>query len=98
MNEREEFESNFVERNPGIAQWSVHEFSIRKPEELYPSGIEGEWEAWKSSRAAALREALLLSEATAKEVGGQFWETHRLNTGLLKFRAAILALLGDKQA
>jgi hypothetical protein len=34
---------------------------------------------------AALEEAMKLGEDVAEQVGGKFWETHMLNTGLLKF-------------
>ena len=39
-----------------------------------------------------IEDAAKLAEETAKEVGGKFWETHRLNTGLLSFITKIRAL------
>lgn len=32
----------------------------------------------------AKRQAIDLAKRIAKEVGGEFWETHRLNVGLLR--------------
>jgi len=49
-------------------------------------------------RIQELREALReLPKQVAKEVGGQFWETHMLNTGLLKFIKRSEALLSEEK-
>ena len=47
----------------------------------------------KFGREAALREATEICEVTAKEVGGAFWQTHRLNVGLLEAWKSIKALI-----
>lgn len=56
-------------------------------------GIEAE----RDALTKRLEEAQKLAEEVAKEVGGQFWETHRLNTGLLIFMKRWAALKGEKR-
>jgi len=47
--------------------------------------------AWEAGRNAAAR----VIEQVAKEVGRDFWETHRLNTGLMKALNEVHALRYD---
>lgn len=48
--------------------------------------------AYARGFAEAREQDLQIAEKVAREVGGNFWDTHRLNTGLLRFIAAIRAL------
>jgi hypothetical protein len=41
---------------------------------------------------------LRLAQRTAEEVGGKFWKTHMLNTGLLKFIAKAEVALRDYES
>ena len=59
--------------------------------------VQSSWKSWQAAYDAGLEAAAQRGEEIAQEVGGKFWQTHRLNTGLLKAIAAIRSMKREGQ-
>jgi hypothetical protein len=83
-------------RRPVVADSEVRQkFEAWAAEHMKDGPTWAKWlacDAFSAGMRAGEIAAKELAESVAKEVGGKFWETHMLNTGLLKFLARLNAL------
>jgi hypothetical protein len=50
------------------------------------------WKGWEAACREERKRIAEIAKEVAKEVGGSFWDTHRLNTALLTFMKRLSAL------